>query len=213
MANNNVTVKWMEVSNFKLANGGTGIGDGVTYTPLFNDNTKTSVLNFGNVQAGKITNIKCVVARFGGASHVSDLQFWLDGIQANAQGSTNQVLSIQNGWIFYYCIVPQNKLNFNIDTTTFTDAQKKGTTTDGKTSYLDDEDTFYMRQIDTDVNKVPVNQFSVQASSGKQEPLVLEIPPGEERDSYLIMLDVQTPTNANSGNTEGWYYRMNFLYN
>lgn len=37
---NNVTVKWMQVSNFKLANGGTGIGDGVTYTSLLNDATK-----------------------------------------------------------------------------------------------------------------------------------------------------------------------------
>lgn len=209
---NNVTVKWMQVSNFKLANGGTGIGDGVTYTPLLNDTTKKNVLNFGNVQAGKITNIKCVVARFGGASQVSDLQFWLDSTDANARGSTNTQLTENNGWNFYYCIVPQNKLNFNIDTTTFTDAQKKGVTTDGKVSYLDDKNTFYMRQIESNVDEVPVNQFSAPTTDNQQASLVLEIPSGEERDSYLIMLDVQTPTNANSGNTEGWYYRMNFLY-
>lgn len=209
---NNVTVKWMQVSNFKLANGGTGIGDGVSYTPLLNNTTQKSVLNFGNVQAGKITNIKCVVARFGGASQVSDLQFWLDSTDANATGSTNTQLTENNGWNFYYCIVPQNKLNFNIDTTTFTDAQKKGVTTDGKVSYLDDKDTFYMRQIESNVDEVPVNQFSAPTSDNQQASLVLEIPSGEERDSYLIMLDVQTPTNANSGNTEGWYYRMNFLY-
>lgn len=209
---NNVTVKWMQVSNFKLANGGTGIGDGVSYIPLLNNTTQKSVLNFGNVQAGKITNIKCVVARFGGASQVSDLQFWLDSTDANATGSTNTQLTENNGWNFYYCIVPQNKLNFNIDTTTFTDAQKKGVTTDGEVSYLDDKNTFHMRQIETNVDDVPVNQFSAPTADNQQASLVLEIPSGEERDSYLIMLDVQTPTNANSGNTEGWYYRMNFLY-
>lgn len=209
---NNVTVKWMQVSNFKLANGGTGIGDGVTYTSLLNDATKKNVLNFGNVQAGKITNIKCVVARFGGASQVSDLQFWLDSTDANATGSTNTQLTENNGWNFYYCIVPQNKLNFNIDTTTFTDAQKKGVTTDGKVAYLDDKNTFYMRQIEKNVDEVPVNQFPAPTTENQQASLVIEIPSGEERDSYLIMLDVQTPTNANSGNTEGWYYRMNFLY-
>ena len=107
---------------------------------------------------------------------------------------------------------PQNKLNFNIDTTTFTDAQKKGVTTDGKVAYLDDKNTFYMRQIEKNVDEVPVNQFPAPTTENQQASLVIEIPSGEERDSYLIMLDVQTPTNANSGNTEGWYYRMNFLY-
>ena len=103
-------------------------------------------------------------------------------------------------------------MNFNIDTTTFTDAQKKGVTTDGKVAYLDDKNTFYMRQIEKNVDEVPVNQFPAPTTENQQASLVIEIPSGEERDSYLIMLDVQTPTNANSGNTEGWYYRMNFLY-
>lgn len=204
---NEVKVDWMQVSGFVLNSNGTGLSN-ATYTNLYNNDTKRSVLNFGNVQAGKITTPKCVVARFSGASQVSDLQFWLDSTTANATGSTNVDLS---KWEFYYCIVPQDKLNFNIETTTFTDAQKKGQIDENTTAYLDNTNQFHMTKIDREVDDVPVNQFSQPTAGNQNASLVLNIT-GDYADSYLIMLDVQTPTDANSGNTEGWYYRMNFLY-
>ena len=204
---NEVKVDWMQVSGFVLNSNGTGLSN-ATYTNLYNNDTKRSVLNFGNVQAGKITTPKCVVARFSGASQVSDLQFWLDSTTANATGSTNVDLS---KWEFYYCIVPQNKLNFNIETTTFTDAQKKGETADGETAYLDDTHQFHMTKIKRNVDDLEINQFPQPVTGNQNASLVLDIT-GDYADSYLIMLDVQTPTDANSGNTEGWYYRMNFLY-
>lgn len=204
---NEVKVNWMQVSGFVLNSNGTGLSN-ATYTNLYDDNTKRSVLNFGNVQAGKITTPKCVVARFSGASQVSDLQFWLDSTTANATGSTNVDLS---KWEFYYCIVPQDKLNFNIETTTFTDAQKKGETADKTTAYLDAAQQFHMTKIEREVDDVAINQFPQPVTGNQNASLVLNIT-GDYADSYLIMLDVQTPTDANSGNTEGWYYRMNFLY-
>ena len=204
---NEVKVNWMQVSGFVLNSNGTGLSN-ATYTNLYDDNTKRSVLNFGNVQAGKITTPKCVVARFSGASQVSDLQFWLDSTTANATGSTNVDLS---KWEFYYCIVPQDKLNFNIETTTFTDAQKKGETADKTAAYLDAAQQFHMTKIEREVDDVAINQFPQPVTGNQNASLVLNIT-GDYADSYLIMLDVQTPTDANSGNTEGWYYRMNFLY-
>lgn len=204
---NEVKVDWMQVSGFVLNSNGTGLSN-ATYTNLYNNDTKRSVLNFGNVQAGKITTPKCVVARFSGASQVSDLQFWLDSTTANATGSTNVDLS---KWEFYRCIVPQDKLNFNIETTTFTDAQKKGQTADETTAYLDDAHQFHMTKMEREVDDVAINQFPQPTTENQNASLVLDIT-GDYADSYLIMLDVQTPTDANSGNTEGWYYRMNFLY-
>lgn len=208
---NNITVKWMQVSNFQLESDGEGLSN-ANYDNLYSDTTKTSILNFGNVQAGKVTNIKCVVAQFSGASHVSDLQFWLDSTSANATGSTNVDLS-GTGWEFYHCIVPKSKLNFNIETTTFSEAQKKGQTSSGTettVSYLDEKNTFYMTPLKRTPDEVAVNQFA--DTTNTNEALAIDIEDNGTGDSHLIMLDVQTPVDANSGNTEGWYYRMNFLY-
>lgn len=202
---NNVNVEWIQVSNIKLNTNGTGLNN-YTEVKLFDNTSQKSTLNFGNVQAGKVTSIKGVIARFSGASQVSDLQFWLDSTDANATGSTNIDLSIDMGWNFYYCIIPQDKLNFNFEAPTLTDSQKKGD------SYLDNGGKYKMKAVKTNVDEVPVSQFSQETINGDEEPLVLNIQTGGTEDSHLILLDVQTPSDANSGNTEGWYYRMNFLY-
>lgn len=208
---NEVKVDWMLAQGFVLKPDGIGIAHMSNPRNLYDNDTKRSVLNFGNVQAGKTTAIKCVFARFSGASQVSDLQFWLDSTTANATGSTNVDLS---KWEFYRCIVPQEELNFNIETTTtFTDAQKKGQTVDGGTAYLDDAHRFHMTKMERTVEDVAINQFPQPTTENQNASLILNIPADKGyADSYLIMLTVQTPTDANSGNTEGWYYRMNFLY-
>lgn len=210
---NNVTVKWMQVSGFTLRQ---NVSSGEpTFTASYNDlnnaSNNRSTLNFGNVQAGRITGIKCVVARFSGASHISDFQFWLDSTDANATGSTNTDLS-GGGWEFYYCIVPKSELNFNIESDAFTDEQKKGQKANGQFAYLDRNNKFNMSRVPRSADDVDVNQFKMSTSNNS--PLVLDIPDGSGnyKESHLIMLDVQTPSDANSGNTEGWYYRMNFLY-
>lgn len=196
---NEVKVNWIQVTGFVLNPGGNGLSN-ANFNPVPVDNEGRSVLDFGNVQAGKVTKLRCVVARFSGASQVSDLQFWLDNTTANAQGSTNVDLS---KWEFYYCIVPRDKLNFNIETT-ITEEQKKG-----QASLAGD---FYMKIIDRKVDEVPIDQFPpLSGVENQNESLVLNIT-GDYADSHLIMLAVQTPTDANSGNTAGWFYRMNFLY-
>jgi hypothetical protein len=208
----NITVKWLEVTGL------TGNGmNGATYENLYKDNKQKSILDFGNVQAGKTTAIKCVVANFNGVSQVSDLQFWLDGISGD-KSSTNKELSTANGWNFYYCIVPKDRLNFGIEPDSFSEAQKKGETIqNNQMSYLDESNTFYMAPIERDPNMVSINQFPSLSNDNK--PLVIELEDSSatlgsrSNDSHLIMLSVQTPANANSGTTEGWYYRMNFLYN
>lgn len=201
---NNITVNWMQVTNFVISGTGTGLSS-ATYTNIYNNSTQRSTLDFGAVQAGKVTNIKAVVARFSSASTVSDLQFWLDSTSANAAGSMNGDLS-GSAWEFNYCIVPQTKLNFNIETDAITEAQKKGYTSGGDSAYLGSG--FRMSPIPRSVESVPANQFSPDGVS----PLSVSVPSGGTADSYLIFLDVQTSSDANSGNTEGWYYRMNFLY-
>ena len=197
---NNITVKWIEVKNRSL--GGNGVGlTGANYTDLYNSSTGRSTLDFGAVQAGKVTNIKAIVARFSDATTVSDLQFWLDSTNANATGSSNPDLSGE-GWGFFYCIVPPDRLNFNISdpNTVFSESQKKGESSLGA--------GYSMSPVPKTVEGVSPIQFT----SNGQDPLSLTIPYNEYADSYLIFLDVQTSSNANSGNTEGWYYRMNFLY-
>ena len=204
---NSVKVNWIQLSDINYSE-----TDGylsATRTNLLNNSTNKSTLNFGNVQAGKITPIRCVVANFSGATQVSDLQFWLDSTNANASGSQNTDLS-GNGWGFYYCIVPKSGLKFDI--TTATEAQKKGVTSNNETSFLNE--SYKMEPVPTKVEEVPSNQFpSVTVGN---DSLVINLnssADSPDNDSHLILLDVQTPADANSGNTEGWYYRMNFLYN
>ena len=201
---NNITVNWMQVTNFSLSGGGTGLNS-ATYTNLYNQSSQRSTLDFGAVQAGKVTNVKAVVARFSDASTVSDLQFWLDSTNANASGSQNQNLG-GSDWEFNYCVVPQERLNFNIEQDAITEAQKKGYTDGGDAAYIGNG--FQMKPIPRTVESVQPNQFSSDGTNAAS----FSIPSGGTVDSYLIFLDVQTSSNANSGNTEGWYYRMNFLY-
>lgn len=209
---NNITVKWLQVKGLS----GNGM-NGASYENLYDNSKQRSTLNFGNVQAGKTTSLKCVVANFSGASQVNDLQFWLDSTTANAQGSTNTDLS-REGWEFYYCIVPKNELNFGIEPDSFSEAQKKGEQLQsGQMAYLDQSNKFHMRAIERNPNNVSVNQFP--SLTNPNDPLVINLTDSSselgnrDNDSHLIMLSVQTPADANSGNTEGWYYRMNFLYN
>lgn len=199
---NNISVSWMQVTNFSLGSGGIGLSS-ATYKNLYSSSSSggKSILDFGAVQAGKITNIKCVVARFKEATTVSDLQFWLDSTKAQAAGSQNKDLS-GSGWEFYYCIVPKDKLDFNIETDVMTEEQKKGG------EYLGEKNSFKMIKIPRTVEEVSYNQFTNDGVN----PLSINITQGGYGDSHLIFLDVQTSSDAYSGNTEGWYYRMNFLY-
>lgn len=206
---NNITVSWQGVTNFVLGNNNTGLSS-ATYTNLLNNSTGRSVLDFGNVQAGKITDIRCVVARFSGASSVGNINFWLESTNANATGSQNTNLGTSD-WEFYYCIVPQSKLNFNITAEAsepggISEYRKRGKDNENNVAYLGPG--FYMTEIPRSVESVPNNQFTADNS----EPVTMEIQSGGHADSYLIFLDVQTSSNAYSGNTEGWCYRMNFLY-
>jgi hypothetical protein len=208
---NSVKVNWFQLSDINYSETDGFLNS--TRTNLFKVTTNKSTLDFGNVQAGKVTPIRCVVANFSGATQVSDLQFWLDSTNANASGSQNTDLS-GNGWAFYYCIVPKSGLKFDI--TTVTEAQKKGVTSDDNASYLyyDNSESYQMIPVPTSVEEVSSNQFpSITAGN---DSLVINLnssTDSPDNDSHLILLDVQTPADANSGNTEGWYYRMNFLYN
>lgn len=193
---NNITVNWVEVTNIN----GVG-GFHANYSQLYDSTTQRSTLDFGAVQAGKTTNIKAIVARFSAATTVSDLQFWLDSTNANAAGSTNTNLGTSD-WEFYYCVVPKEKINFNFGETNFTEEQKKGGASLFQVSNGNENEIFSMSTVPRRVEDVPPNQFRQ----------TLQISNGESVDSHLILLSVQTSSNANSGNTEGWYYRMNFLY-
>lgn len=201
---NNITVNWKQVDAMVLNSNNVGLAT-ATYTNVFDSTKNRSILNFGAVQAGKVTNLKCVVAEFSDASTVSDIQFWLDSTSSNATGSQNTDLS-GSAWNFYYCIVPKANLNFKVQDT-FTENQKIGATVNGVTYYLDKSDgpagNFKMTPVPRTVEQVQSNQFG---------GVTLEISTGSSAQSPLIFLDVQTDSNANSGNTEGWYYRMNFLY-
>ena len=197
---NNIKVNWVQLTELQYS--GEGLSN-AKRTQLYNQSTNKSTLNFGNVQAGKITPVKCVVANFSGASQVSDLQFWLDSTNANASGSQNIELST-GGWEFYYCIVPKKDLKFDISE--LTEAQKKGQTANGESSYLDSSNEYQMSAVPRNVESVPSNQFASLTDYDSANSLVITLnssADSPDNDSHLILLDVQTPVDANSGNTEG----------
>lgn len=207
---NNIKVNWVQLTELQYS--GEGLSSSKR-TQLYNQTINKSRLDFGSVQAGKITPVRCVVANFSGAAQVSNLQFWLDSTSANASGSQNIELST-GGWEFYYCIVPKKDLKFDISG--LTEAQKKGQTENGQSSYLDSENEYQMSKVPRSVETIPSNQFASLTDYSDENSLVITLnssADSPDNDSHLILLDVQTPVDANSGNTEGWYYRMNFLYN
>lgn len=180
-------VTWHEI-NFNESNQPT---PAVASSPALPIEGGMSKLNFGAVQAGKATEVKCVVAKFAGTS-VQNMKFWLDSRSASLAGSQNQTLSEANGWSFYSYIRKRDASPvLNHTHGNLTNSQKIGT-----------------EALPTGENFAKVRDSEEAAQFNDMK--VSSVAAGDY--SPYIYLSISTPVTANDGITDGFSYRMSFLY-
>lgn len=156
------------------------------YTQLPTENSYVK-LDMGAVQAGKITEIKCVQPLFSGSS-AQNLKFWLQSRTAALNGSVNTNLVKESGWYFYHMVRRSDLTVFNHSTTVTTQLQRSGGEISGINTVFS--------QIPETEDESSIIQSSV--ANGARGP--------------YIYLTVGTPASASDGLTDGWSYRMSFLY-
>jgi hypothetical protein len=193
-----ITIQWLEEIH--------DVNGNKTSSNLYDSELDKSTLDFGAVQAGKTTKVKCITAQFTAAevAHtVTDMIFWLDGRTA-VNGGQNIVLSGADGWNFYYAVADNalvSTLGFNLYSQSFTEDQKTGATVNNVIQYLDMTNSRYKMAA------IPESE-----ETGVIFDLTVYPEPNVPAVSKAVLLSVKTDAEANSGNTEGWYYRMSFLY-
>lgn len=182
------TVTWHEV-NF-AQNGSLEVA--LNNIPPLTVENQLSKLNFGAVQAGKATEVKCVVAKFSGTS-VQNMKFWLESRTANQPGSQNQNLSRSGGWYFYFLVRKRDDTPIlNHTHSSLSNGQKTGSEEIPGISDL-------FREVpETEETAVVADMKVSSVAAGDYSP--------------YIYLNVNTPSNASDGLTDGFSYRMSFLY-
>lgn len=182
------TVTWHEV-NFNSSGEPTPALSSLSSLPVENGVPK---LDFGSVQAGKATDVKCVVAKFAGSS-AQNLKFWLESRVASLPGSQNQNLSKENGWSFFFYARKRDLVVLNHNYANLNNAQKIGE------EALPTGSGEKFKEIPETEETANVADMKVESvASGDFTP--------------YIYLDVETPNSAVDGLTDGWSYRMSFLY-
>lgn len=200
------TVTWHDIT-FNSSGGYTNRDGSTTYpslsaVPALAKENGVTKLDIGAVQAGKPTSVRCVCPKFTGSS-VQNLRFWLESRNANASGSVNQNLSEANGWFFYHYVIARNAsqiLNHTFPGPEFSG----GIVTDGQKTGSENLPSAY--GTNQKFIKLPESEETASVANMK----VSSVASGDF--GPYIYLTVQTPTNAVDGLTDGWSYRMSFLY-
>lgn len=182
------TVTWHEVE----FNQNGSLKTSLSSLPVLPVENGVSKLNLGAVQAGKATEVHCVVAKFAGTS-VQNMKFWLESRTANQPGSQNTNLSRENGWQFFSYIRKRDLTPLNHNYANLTNGQKTGT------EVLPTGTNEYFKELPDSEEQASVSDMQVSSVAANDF-------------SPYIYLDVNTPSNALDGLTDGFSYRMSFLY-